>query len=283
MTANRLEKINISPLTPSTGARVTGVNLALDMDDDVFAALHQALLDHLVLHFPDQNLPPAAHIAFTERFGAVEPHPLGARKGHPEFNNLLVLENNPKKRGARNDFWHSDISCAPTPPALTMLHAITVPEGKGDTLVCNMYEAWEQMPDDIKAKLDGLTAEHSGEAIRIRNLAANTDGNKDMVVPDAETHPVVCRHPETGRRALFTNRFFTTNFTGMSIQESEPLLELIEQRATMPENVYRHSWSPGDVLVWDNRCTMHYAVYDYDPSESRRMHRTTAAGDRPAA
>ena len=283
MTANSLENIEITTLTPAIGARITGVDLAGKLDDSVFAVLHRALLDNLVLHFPGQSLPPAAHIAFTERFGAVEPHPLAARKGHPEFDNLLVLENNPERRGARNDFWHSDISCAPMPPALTMLHAITVPEGKGDTLICNMYLAWERLPDDLKTRLDSLTAEHSGEAIRLRNQAVDTDGNKDMTVPEAETHPVVRRHPETGRRALYTNRFFTTNFTGMTIEESTPLLDLIEEQATEPENVYRHRWSQGDVLVWDNRCTMHYAVYDYNPSETRRMHRTTAAGDRPVA
>jgi len=283
LTANSLENIEITTLTPAIGARITGVDLAGKLDDSVFAVLHRALLDNLVLHFPGQSLPPAAHIAFTERFGAVEPHPLAARKGHPEFDNLLVLENNPERRGARNDFWHSDISCAPMPPALTMLHAITVPEGKGDTLICNMYLAWERLPDDLKTRLDSLTAEHSGEAIRLRNQAVDTDGNKDMTVPEAETHPVVRRHPETGRRALYTNRFFTTNFTGMTIEESTPLLDLIEEQATEPENVYRHRWSQGDVLVWDNRCTMHYAVYDYNPSETRRMHRTTAAGDRPVA
>ena len=283
MAANSVDSIQITPLTPHIGARVTGVNLADEIDAGTFGIIHKALLDHLVLTFPEQDLPPAQHIAFTERFGAVEPHPLGARKGHPEFENLLVLENNPNKRGARNDFWHSDISCAPPPPALTMLHALAVPEGKGDTLICNMYRAWENLPADIKAKLDGLTAAHSGEAIRRRNEAANTDGSKNIHVPDAELHPVVRRHPETGRRALFTNRFFTTNFTGMSMEESEPLLELIEEYATAPDNIYRHRWRTGDVLVWDNRCTMHFAVYDYDPAETRRMHRTTAAGDRPAA
>lgn len=283
MSVSSRVKFEVKTLTPAIGARVTGLDLAAPLDDATFDALKEALLDHLVLHFPGQDLPPAAHIAFTERFGAVEPHPLGSRKGHPEFNNLLVLENNPDRRGARNDFWHSDISCAPRPPALTVLYAITVPEGKGDTLFCNMYRAWEGLPEDIRIRLDGLTAEHSGEAIRRRNRAADTDGSKDIEVPAAETHPVVRRHPETGGRALYTNRFFTTNFTGMTAEESAPLLELIEAQATVPENVYRHCWQPGDILVWDNRCTMHFAVYDYDPSEPRRMHRTTAAGDRPAA
>ncbi len=281
-TSSRI-RIEVKALNPAIGARITGVDLAEPLDDETFDALNEALLDHLVLHFPEQNLTPAAHIAFTERFGAVEPHPLGSRKGHPEFDNLLVLENSANRRGARNDFWHSDISCAPTPPALTVLHAITVPDGKGDTLFCNMYRAWEGLPEDVRIRLDGLTAEHSGEAIRQRNRVADTDGSKDIEVPNPETHPVVRRHPETGGRALYTNRFFTTNFTGMTAEESAPLLELIEAHATVPENVYRHRWRPGDTLVWDNRCTMHFAVYDYDPSEPRRMHRTTAAGDKPAA
>ncbi len=224
---------------------------------------------------------PEAQIAFTGRFGSVEPHPLKARAGHPEYTGLLVLENAPERRGARNDFWHSDISCAPTPPSISVLHAITVPDGKGDTMFCNMYRAWDSLPDDLRQRLDGLTAEHSGEAIRQRNNAADTDGAKDIHVPPPEVHPVARRHPETGRRALYTNRFFTTRFSDRTAEESAPLLADLEMRATAPDNVYRHRWQPGDVLLWDNRCTMHYAVYDYDENEPRRLHRTTAAGERP--
>jgi len=275
--------ITIETLTPAIGARITGVDLDKGLDDDAFALIHEAALNHLVLHFPGQDMPPAAQVAFTERFGAVEPHPLKARAGHPEYAGLLVLENAPERRGARNDFWHSDISCAPAPPAFSVLHALVVPEGKGDTLFCNMYRAWDGLPDDLRTRLDGLTAEHSGEAILRRNNAADTDGTKDIDVPPPEVHPVVRRHPETGRRALFTNRFFTTRLGDMTAQESAPLLADLENRATAPENVYRHSWRPGDVLVWDNRCTMHFAVYDYDEKEPRRLHRTTAAGERPGA
>ncbi|NQV83584.1 MAG: TauD/TfdA family dioxygenase [Rhodospirillales bacterium] len=275
--------ITITPLTDAIGAAVTGVDLAGGMDEDAFAIIHQAFLDHLVLYFPGQDIPPAAQVAFTERFGPVEPHPLKARAGHPEFEGLLVLENAPQRRGARNDFWHSDITCAPTPPSLSVLHALTVPEGKGDTMFCNMYRAWDNLPDDLKNRLDGQTAEHSGEAIRQRNNADATDGTQDIDVPPPEVHPAVRRHPETGRRALYTNRFFTTKFSDMTAEESAPLLEKLEKFATVPENIYRHQWKPGDVLIWDNRCTMHYAVYDYDGNEPRRLHRTTAAGDRPQA
>ena len=110
--------ITIETLNPAIGATITGIDLARSLDDAAFAHVHQAALDHLVLYFPGQDMPPAAQVAFTERFGAVEPHPLKARQGHPEYAGLLVLENTPERRGARNDFWHSDISCAPTPPSI---------------------------------------------------------------------------------------------------------------------------------------------------------------------
>ena len=277
------DTITVTPLTPAIGAEVAGIDLAKELDDVAFRRLHQAALDHLVLYLPGQDMPPPAQIALTERFGAVEPHPLKARADHPDYAGLLVLENTPERRGARNDFWHSDITCAPEPPAFTMLHALTVPEGKGDTMFCNMYRAWDGLPDDLRTRLDGLTAAHSGEAIRQRNRATDTDGNKDIDVPPPEIHPVARRHPETGRRALYTNCFFTTRLGDMTAEDSAPLLAELEKCATVPENVYRHRWRQGDVLIWDNRCTMHYAEYDYDDTESRRMHRTTAAGDRPRA
>jgi len=176
-----------------------------------------------------------------------------------------------------------DITCALTPPAATLLHAIEVPEGRGDTSFCNMYRAWQLLPDDLRRRLDGIGAWHSGEAIRKRNQAADTDGNKQMPVPPPELHPVARRHPETGRRALYVNRFFTTHFDGMDAAESTAILERCEKIAITPDNVYRHRWRAGDVLMWDNRCTMHYADYDYAPTDIRLMHRTTAAGDRPAA
>ena len=147
---NAKETITHTPLTAAIGAEVTGIDLALAIDDAAFQRLHQAVLDHLVLYLPGQDMPLPAQIALTERFGAVEPHPLKARADHPEYAGLLVLENTPERRGARNDFWHSDITCAPTPPTLTMLHALTVPEGKGNTMFCNMYQAWEGLPDDLK-------------------------------------------------------------------------------------------------------------------------------------
>lgn len=275
--------IEIKKLTPHIGAEVLGVKIGPDLTGDDIAVIRQAYLDHQVLVFRDQDIGPDDQIAFTEHFGAVEPHPLRARAGHPEYENLLVLENNAQRRGARNDFWHSDITCVERPPSATFLHAIKVPVGRGDTLICNMYRAWDDLDPGLKAKLDTAEAEHSGEAIRRRNLAAQTDGNRDMDVPPPEVHPVVRRHPETGRRALYVNKFFTTRILGLTDEENTAAMDAIEAAATRDDNIYRHKWRPGDALMWDNRCTMHFAEYDYAPDDHRLMHRTTAAGDRPAA
>ena len=150
-------------------------------------------------------------------------------------------------------------------------------------MFCNMSRAWEGLSDGMKAQLTGMTASHSAEALRQRDLSTASDGNTAAGVPAPVTHPVIRRHPETGRQALYVSKAYTTHFTDMNDDESSMLLDLLEARASAPENIYRHRWQAGDALMWDNRCVMHYAVYDYDADEPRRMQRTTAAGDRPAA
>ena len=273
--------LHLTPLTRAVGARVDGVDLSGPLDPEVAATVRAALFEHVVLVIGGQDLSAEGQIAFTEHIGPPVPHPLSARPGMDPEGLCIVFENRPGQRGARNDFWHSDISCATRPPAVSILHAVQVPAGRGDTLFCNMYEAWEHLSPGLKAMLAPLTAVHDGAALLSRNRQADTDSPPDLDVPPPSTHPVVRRHPETGRAALYTNTFFTKHFTGMTARESRPLLELIEEIATEPDNVYRHRWQPGDVVMWDNRCAMHYAHYDYEPDEPRRMHRTTAGGERP--
>ena len=271
----------VTPLTPRIGARVDGVDLSEPPNAETAQTIRAALFDHIVLVVPGQDLSGSEQVAFTACFGPPMPHPLAARPGVDPDGLCIVFENRPGLRGARNDFWHSDISCAPEPPSVSILHAVAVPDGRGDTLFCNMYEAWDRLSSGLQALLAPLTAVHDGEALRDRNRQADTDSPADLDVPPPAAHPVVRRHPETGRPALYTNTFFTSHFTGMNVRESRPLLELIEQVAVEPDNVYRHRWQTGDVVMWDNRCAMHYAAYDYDPDEPRRMHRTTAGGERP--
>ena len=192
-----------------------------------------------------------------------------------------MLENRSGLPGARNDFWHSDISFGTEPPLGSVLRAIEVPEGYGDTMFCNMYAAYEAHTPAFRQMLDGLTAAHSAARLAERNRDPGNNGLPIPEVPPAVTHPVVRTHPESGRKALYVNPYFTQRFTGMSDDESRPLLDYLCAEAVRPENVYRHRWRKGDVLMWDNRCAMHYAVMDYDESMVRLMHRTTAAGDRP--
>jgi taurine dioxygenase len=275
-------RLEISRPCLALGAEVSGVDLSKPMDDDHFAEVLQAFHDHLVLVFRDQALTPAAQISFAARFGPVEPHPLQARRsvaGHP---GVLQLENRPGQRGARNDFWHSDISFMRNPPLASILHALEVPAGRGDTMFCNMYAALEAVSPGLRRVLDGLTALHSGKALAARNNDGASDGLPITEVPPSEEHPVVRTHPGTGRKALYINPYFVERLTDMTVAESRPLIDHLTQVAIRPENVFRHRWRKGDVVMWDNRCTMHYAVLDYGENEVRLMQRTTAGGERPA-
>ena len=273
--------IEIRRLNGALGAEVRGADLSRPLPAGDLAAVHEAFLEHQVLAFRDQHLDPVTHVAFTETFGPVEPHPLAARRaveGHP---GVLLLENRPGLRGARNDFWHSDISHAERPPMATCLHALEVPEGLGDTVFCNAYAVYESLSRGLRASLDGLEAWHSGEATARRNRFEASDGREIPAVPPPVAHPVVRTHPQTGRRALYVNPFFTTGLVGMSAPESAAILEPLYRMLDRPEFHYRHRWRRGDVLLWDNRCALHYAVRDYGPDDVRLMQRTTAAGDRP--
>ena len=273
--------LEVRQLGTALGAEIRGVDLSQPLDSASLDFIGKAFVEHIVLTIRGQSLPPAAQIAFTEHFGAVEPHPLSSRPGHPDHPQLMVLENRPGKPGARNDFWHSDISHAERPPAVSLLHALEVPEGRGDTMFCNMYAAYDQLSAGMRKLLDSLSALHSGEATARRNREEATDALQISEVPPPVAHPVVRTHPDSGRKALYVNPFFTQRFTDMSESESAPILNYLHELATRPENLYRHRWARGDVLMWDNRCAMHYAIKDYDENMRRYMHRTTASGERP--
>jgi len=271
--------ISVQPMNGALGASITGVDLSQPMAPDVFAEVERAFHENLVVFFPGQDLAPGEQVAFTRQFGAVEQHPLGSRKGLDECPEVMTLVNQPGKLGPRNDFWHSDISFGETPPLGSILHAIEITEGRSDTMFCNMYAAYETLSDGLKATLQTLTGLHSAE--RLTQEVPNRL-SVDTAPPPVE-HPVVRRHPGTGQQALYVNPHYTLSFKGWSKEESASLLDYLTANATRPENIYRHRWSVGDVLMWDNRCTMHYALRDYDDSMPRYMHRTTAAGDRPVA
>ena len=273
-------RLTVRRLGPALGAEVAGAGLAR-LSSGEFARIRRAFLDHLVLVFRGQKITPLQQVAFTERFGTVEPHPLGSRPGHEEHPAVLVLDNRRGKPGARNDFWHSDITFGEEPPLCSVLHAVTVTPGRGDTLFCNMYAAYENLPAGLKSAISGLRAVHTSLPLVERNKGAGSDALPIREAPPPVEHPVVRTHPETGRKAIFVNPYFTSHIAGVSAERSRQLLDALHTEATKSENIYRHRWQPGDLVMWDNRSTMHYGVYDYDDSMPRLMHRTTAAGARP--
>jgi taurine dioxygenase len=274
-------KVELNPLCGALGAEVHGVDLSEDLDSVTLNSIKESFHENIVLLFRKQSLTPEQHVDFTSFFGPVEAHPLGSREGAQAQPEILVLENRADTPAPRNDFWHSDISFAKCPPLGSVLHALEVPgEGLGDTLFCNMYKVFEELSPGLQKTLEGLRALHSAEALVRRNNANDNNAKPITSVPGMVSHPVVRTHPETGRKALYVNPYYTESFEGWTPAESRLLLEWLTKLATRQENIYRHRWRQGDLLMWDNRCAMHYAVYDYG-SKPRLFHRATAAGDRP--
>ena len=274
-------KLKLNPLCGALGAEVYGIDLSTDLDSATMRKIKDAFHDNIVLLFREQCLTPLQHVDFASFFGPVEPHPLGSREGVPSQPEILVLENTIATPAPRNDFWHSDISFAECPPLGSVLHALEIPgEGLGDTLFCNMYRVFEKLSPGLKITLAGLRALHTAEALVRRNNENDNNARPIATVPEMVSHPVVRTHPETGRKALYVNPYFTECFEGWTREESCLLIDWLTQQAIREENIYRHRWRKGDVLMWDNRCAMHYAIYDYD-SKPRLFHRATAAGDKP--
>ena len=268
-------------LCGALGAEVSGVDLSKPLNGDLAQGLVDAFHEYQVLVFRGQSIGPAAQITFTRLFGEPQEHPLRTRASVEGFPEVLIIETRPGRIGARNNYWHTDISHRECPPAASILHALAIPDGLGDTMFCNMYRALETLSLGLQRLLDGMEAMHSAEATMRRAQEKGTDALAIDSVPPPLAHPVLRTHPHTGRRALFVNPHFTVSFAGMTKEESTPLLHYLAEHATRPDNIYRHRWAVGDVLIWDNRCTMHYAVRDYDDTVHRKLHRTAASGERP--
>lgn len=273
--------IAVTPVCGAAGAEIAGVDLSQPLSEAVRSEVHRAFLQYSLVLFRDQDLSPAAQIDFTGLFGPVVQHPLyrsAEIDGHPE---ILVLEH---KAGqffnGRNDIWHSDVTFEERPALGSVLHCRACWEGFGDTMFANQNLAYESLSDQMKTMLGGLEAEHSAALLAERNNdASNNVPIRD--VPAPVRHPVIRTHPETGRKSLYVNEAFTTGIVRMPTEESRALLDFLYTHATQPRFVYRHRWRVGDVVMFDNRCLMHYVVLDFPPEMHRRMHRTTAGGDRP--
>jgi taurine dioxygenase len=283
--------LTLRPITPSIGVEIVGVQLSR-IDDEDFARLHRALLDRQVIVLRDQQLSPEDHLAFARRFGELEPpHPVFAHlPDHPEVSVLETRGN----EGIYNDEWHTDVTFRAQPALGSILYARIIPENGGDTLWASMYAAYEALSPAIKRGIEGLSAIHDicggGPYGRTANFRESVLSQPNGLQRLAEiqqkfppmSHPLVRVHPETGRRALFVNRSFTTRIEGLSKLESAWLLGLLLEHMEQVNFQMRHRWRANDLVMWDNRCTQHLAVSDYAPAH-RLMHRITVQGDRPRA
>lgn len=278
--------IAIEPLTGSIGGVVSGVDLCRALSEAQRAEVRAALGEWKVLFFRGQDVTPGDQVRFARTFGALTPaHPLqgGLDDAHPE---VLVLDSENYALGigdraegtSYNNAWHTDVTFSATPPAVTVLAAKQLPTHGGDTLWADLAAAYEHLAPGVRALLDPLVAVH--DAQRTFSRFQGDEENRQRVAALAPVrHPVVRLHPETGRPTLFVNPVFTAHIEGLSRLESDHLLAMLYAHITLPEHVVRWRWQPGDVTVWDNRQTSHYAAADY--TGRRVMHRVTVAGDAP--
>jgi taurine dioxygenase len=279
--------MRILPVAGALGAEVSGVDLAR-LDQAETAAIREAFRDHLVLFFRDQRLTPEQQMDFTRLFGPLQVTPfVKAMDGYPYIVQVLK-EADERGISTFGNAWHADFTSLPEPPLGSVLYALEVPDHGGDTLFANMYTAYDALSHGMKRMLDGVRAIHVGKPYGTKyGPPKDVKTSRSIAIernrPDADAevaHPVVRVHPETGRKALFVNPIYTLRFEDMTEAESQGLLDFLYEHAIRPEFTCRFRWTKGALALWDNRCTLHYAVNDYDGSR-RLMHRTMIAGDRP--
>ena len=252
--------MDVRRLNPIIGGEITDIDLRSLSETDM-AAIKEALLEHLVLFFPNQPLTLEEHVALGRRFGELEVHPnLGkASEDAPEVVQLRASE------GGIADEWHTDVTFLPHPSVMSIMHMTVCPPSGGDTMWANQYVAFEKLSPPLKEMLSGLTALHDADPHDKAHMKA--------------IHPVVRIHPETGRRSLLVNEHFTRRIVEMRHSESKVLLDYLTAWSVRPEFSVRYQWTPDTIAMWDNRCTQHYVVNDF--VGERVINRVTVLGDDP--
>ncbi|MDH3220275.1 MAG: TauD/TfdA family dioxygenase [Gammaproteobacteria bacterium] len=275
--------IQARPLSPALGAEIDGVDIAAGIDDEQFTELRQAFVDYSVIFLRDQDLTPDQHIAFAERWGPINVNRFfRAVATHPR---IAEVRKEPHQKANIGSSWHTDHSYDELPALGSILYAREVPSVGGDTMFASMYTAYDALSDGLKKMLSRMSAEHSSRHAFGAGAYAGTDmedlggrlGNAEAATQDA-VHPVVIRHPLSGRPALYVNGDFTVKFEGWTQAESQPLLDYLYVHARRNEFTCRFHWRPGSIAIWDNRATHHCALNDYH-GEGRLMHRITIGGE----
>jgi taurine dioxygenase len=281
-----MSAVRIEPLSPTIGAEVQGVDLAQALDDHGYTTIRAAFHRHLLLRFPAQRLSETEQIAFSRRFGELQVHVLDQYR-HPQHPEVYVLSNVDRETGRTIGHhpdkgtlaWHSDLSFQRRPALATILYGIETPSVGGETQFADMISAYEALDAAMKHRLDGMRAVHDLDVSRRRMGEPPMTPEQRRRAPPV-SHPVVRTHPDTGRKALYVSGH-VSHIEGLPDLESASLVERLMAHATLPRFVYSYRWRQGDVVMWDNRCTMHRATA-YDTSGERRViHRTVVISDVP--
>ena len=272
--------MTVVPSGKALAAEMRGVDLTRVTEEE-FAAIHRAWLDHLVLFFRDQHLTDDDLIRFSQRLGELDWAPVqetGRRfvEGHPEIYVVSnVIENGAPigSLGAGEAVWHTDMSYLEIPPKASVLYALETPLAGGDTYFCNMYAAYGGLPDALRRRVASFVLKHDGTYNSGGYVRQGLEATDDPLTSPGVRHPLVIAHPETGRQALYLGRRRNAYLAGLSLNESEALLDELWRYATQDELTWRHQWQPGDLVLWDNRSTMHRRD-GFDPNSRRILHRT---------
>ena len=275
----RNSHIEVTPTSGALGAVISGIDLAGPLNDDAVVEIRAALNEHGVIFFRDQKLSPERHIAFAEHFGTININRFF--KAAPGYPQIAEVRKEPEQKTNIGGGWHTDHSYDQIPALGSVLLAREVPSRGGDTLFASMALAYDALSPGLKTTLETLRAVHSSRHVfgAKSQSAADRAGrlaNAELATQDA-VHPVVIRHPETGRKTLYVNEGFTTHIEGWTAAESKPFLDMLYAHAQRPEFQYRFQWLDGSMAFWDNRATWHYAANDYQ-GERRLMHRITIDG-----
>ena len=270
---------NIKPFAPNLGAIITNVDLSNDLNDAELKDIRDAFHKFQVLFFQNQSeISPENHIKLGRCFGELHIHPAAPKmKNYPQIFEINTDKNSKIANGAED--FHSDVSCDIEPPLGTMLQLHILPECGGDTMFANMYMAYEALSNPMQKFLSDLKASHESEHFYSGRYKTENNSESKTEYPSA-IHPVIRTHPETGKKAIFVNKFFTTRIVGLEPQESKFILDFLFSHIEKTEFQIRYRWNKNDMAFWDNRCTLHKAIWDYFPNE-RKGRRVTIKGDKP--
>ncbi len=276
--------LKLRKLSYALGAEICDMNVAAPMSETQFGEIYQVFLDNGILLFRGQDITREQHIEFSRHFGELDKHESLPRDRHPKYPELLLVTNEPNADGTPSNSrytgrsWHSDMSFTPVPSLGSLLKSYAVPEVGGDTLFANMTLAYDTLSDGMKKLIADLHGIQLAGTRKINHAPTGLERlaeQKKLNPPIAQ--PVVRTHPETGKKALYLGDK-VKRFDGMTEEESQPLIKYLNAHATQPEFLYRHQWRKNDIVVWDNRCTQHQALGDFDETQLRHMERTTVLG-----